>query len=173
MSSPEISEGMKAELEPIKLPLRVAVFMKGIEMVNRHQERKRISAALREAIAFREKAELCTNAEQSKRGRLWLSAGQAFLNGRQTNQALECLEEARPAVELDKMQGNSEGFSRLADLYQALEFAYEQAGRKEESEGIRTKAEELAREKELHFGIKTEFLPNGGRLINHVPIQAE
>lgn len=153
---------------PEENSLRFNIAMAVLRFFDRIDEKRRISRAQRSAVAYRAEAEACNPSEQYKQSQHYLSAGQAFLNGRQPEQAVECLEEALPQIEFEKTQGTLHAFSKLSHLYMALECAYKKSGRIDESETIHSKALSLAEEKEKYFGIRTEFLESGGVIISSV-----
>lgn len=96
-------------------------------------------------------------------------AGQAFLNAEQTAEAIECLEGARPDIEMYSAQGSFDGLFSLGRLYQSLEYAYRQAGHSEKAGEMSELAHQLSVTAEQHFGLQTEFYPNGDRLVHSLP----
>jgi hypothetical protein len=106
-------------------------------------------------------------------GRLMLSAGQAYMNARETEAAISCLEAAEEGVKNHKMSGARHGFSELARLYFVLGGAYRLDGRTDELEAVLAKERAVTDEIELHFGVHTEFLSDHTRLVYQARPQLE
>lgn len=130
---------------------------------SRIHDRKMIATSLREAKRYEKRAAEHTDSG-IERGRALLATGQAYLNARMPDKALTHLETAQPDIESYKSQGTFYGFQNLARLYQALGTAYQLTGRPEDSDNVQAKAESLADEIKEHFGICTDFYPDGSRL---------
>lgn len=120
---------------------------------------------IRLARDYEERATGYTDAQIPERGRAMMSAGQSYLNGGDFASAKRAFELSQPDMELAAHAGTFHSMAGLSRLYPAMEATYREIGDAEMAEAMRGKALAHDVAMEAAFGIKTQILPDGSRLV--------
>jgi hypothetical protein len=155
------------EKEPsqVKVPKSEHLFFGLGRVMARAGRDKTAARCIREAKKYEKQADSYTGAQFVNRGRALLSAGQAYLNGRDPESAIRTLELAQDDLEVYSMRGTWEGFTNLSRLYQTLEGAYDSNGHIGKFEDMRSRAVGVAALMEEQFNVQTIFCPDNSRII--------